>query len=110
LLFGGPIKKNELFFFLDSEGLELLIPENLFVAIPSPEFEAATIANIDSKFGPTSASDVFYKKIFNLYNATPGSSGAVRGGFDGSLGCTGFVGPSGPGQLGTSTALRRPFL
>src|SRR5713101_2807995 len=100
---GGPVMQNKLFFFFDSEGLELLIPQNMFVTIPSPEFEAATIANIDSKFGSTSASDAFYKKIFNLYKATPGSNGAVRGGFDGSLGCTGFVGPSGPdGQLGTT--------
>jgi len=100
---GGPVMQNKLFFFFDSEGLELLIPQNMFVTIPSPEFEAATIANIDSKFGSTSASDAFYKKIFNLYKATPGSKGAVRGGFDGSLGCTGFVGPSGPdGQLGTT--------
>ena len=93
---GGPISKNKLFFFFDTEGLRLLIPQIFPVTIPSPEFEVATIANIDSRFGPTSASDAFYKRIFNLYNATPGASGAIPGGFS-DLGCAGFSGPNGLG-------------
>ncbi len=87
---GGPIKKNKLFFFFDSEGIRVLIPQLYFVSIPSREFEAATIANIDSdpRFGPGSATDAFYKKIFGLYNAAPGASSAM---FDiGNLGCAGF--------------------
>jgi hypothetical protein len=39
---GGPIKKDKLFFFLDTEGLRVLIPQVFFVTIPSPQFEAAT--------------------------------------------------------------------
>jgi len=92
---GGPIKKDKLFFFLDSEGLRLLIPQNFFVTIPSPEFEAATIVNIDSRFGPSSASDAFYKNIFGVYNAAPGANSAISGGFDtvgDPTGCTGFSG------------------
>jgi hypothetical protein len=90
---GGPIKKNELFFFFDSEGSRLLMHQDVPIVIPSPEFEAATIANIESRLGSTSASDVFYKRIFNLYNAAPGASSATSGGFDGSLGCAGFSDP-----------------
>jgi hypothetical protein len=71
--FGGPVQKNRLFFFFDTEGLRLLIPETLYGLLPSPQFEAATIANIDSRFGAISASHDFYKKIFNLYNASPES-------------------------------------
>src|SRR5437667_6829716 len=65
---GGPISKNKLFFFFDTEGLRLLIPQHFLVTIPSLQFEAATIANIDSdpRFGPASATDAFYKKIFDL--------------------------------------------
>ncbi len=93
--FGGPIKKDKLFFFFDSEGLRLLIPQNFFVTIPSSEFEAATISNIRARFGVNSASDAFYQKIFRVYNAAPGADSAMAGGFDtvgDPTGCTGFTG------------------
>lgn len=45
---GGPIKKDKLFFFFDTEGLRLIIPQHFLVTIPSPEFEAATISNIEA--------------------------------------------------------------
>ncbi len=90
---GGPIRKNKLFFFLDTEGLRLIIPQILFTVIPTPEFEAATIAHIDSRFGAGSASDSFYRQIFNLYDHTPRAASASPGGFADPLGCTGFRDP-----------------
>lgn len=89
---GGPVKRNKLFFFVDTEGLRVLIPQLFPVTVPSPEFEAATIAHIDSIFGPTSASDAFYKKIFNIYDTAPGARAAISGGFspDDPTGCTRF--------------------
>jgi len=59
----------------------VLIPQILAAVIPSPQFEAATIANIDSRFGTASASDAFYKRIFDLYKAAPGASSAIPGSF-----------------------------
>ena len=97
---GGPIKKEKLFFFFDTEGLILLIPVGpLSVVLPSSQFQAATIANIDSRFGSTSASDTFYKQIFNLYNKAPGAATALPGGPSPQdpTGCTGFIGPNGLG-------------
>src|SRR5215467_2974065 len=45
---GGPIKKDKLFFFLDNEGLHVIIPQLFFdIHAPSPQFEAATMSNID---------------------------------------------------------------
>jgi hypothetical protein len=96
---GGPIRKDNLFFFFDTEGLRLLIPQEFFVTIPSPQFEIATLANIDGRFGASSASDVFYRKIFDLYNSAPSANSAGWGGFDplnDPTGCTGFTG-LGPG-------------
>jgi hypothetical protein len=90
--FGGPIVKDKLFFFFDTEGVRLLIPQLFMVTVPSPQFEAATLKNIDKIFGPTSASDVFYNKIFDLYNAAPGASTATPGSFSDPAGCTGFTG------------------
>ena len=94
---GGPIKKDKLFFFFDSEGMRLVLPNLSPVVIPSLQFETATIANIDSdpRFGPNSATDAFYRKIFRLYNAAPGADHAVAGGQDPTsdpTGCTGFMG------------------
>ncbi|HKU24648.1 MAG TPA: carboxypeptidase regulatory-like domain-containing protein, partial [Candidatus Sulfotelmatobacter sp.] len=100
---GGPIKKSKLFFFFDTEGVRLLLPQVQFVTLPSPLFEAASIANIDSdpRFGPASATDTFYRRIFKLYNAAPGASSASPGGFSPATdptGCTGFqaLGPGVP--------------
>src|SRR6266702_1918573 len=62
---GGPIKKGKLFFFFDSEGLRLLIPQESLVTVPSLQLETATIANIDSKFGSNSASASLYRKMFS---------------------------------------------
>jgi len=94
--FGGPIKTNRLFFFFDTEGLRVIVPSIAQVLIPSPQFEDATIKNIDHRFGETSASDVFYKQVFNLYNAAPGASSAAPGSFaPGDLGCAGV--PISPG-------------
>jgi hypothetical protein len=96
---GGPIKRNTLFFFFDTEGLRVLLPAPVQVVLPSSQFEAATIANIDSIFGPASASDAFYKKIFDLYNATPGAAKAAQGNFNPNdpTGCVGWTGPNGLG-------------
>ncbi len=114
---GGPIKKNKLFFFFNTEGLRLLIPSaTQQVVLPSPQFEAATIANIDSKFGSTSASDAFYKQIFTLYNGAPGANRALPGGFaplQDPTGCTGFTLPNGlgttvPCAVHYATTLGRP--
>lgn len=106
---GGPIKKNRLFFFFDTEGLRVLLPSPVQVVLPSPQFEAATVANIDSIFGSASASDAFYKQIFSLYNQTPGIAAATPGSFANRLGCldaspTGvFIGPqTAQGQLGVN--------
>jgi len=87
---GGPIQKGKLFFFFDSESARLLLSQNFQVVIPSSQFESFAIANIDSKFGSTSASDAFYKKIFALYNAAQGATSAVAGSLTDLLGCTGF--------------------
>ncbi|HEY6387891.1 MAG TPA: TonB-dependent receptor [Candidatus Acidoferrum sp.] len=106
---GGPIQKNRLFFFFDAEGLRVLLPSPVQVVLPSPQFEAANIANIDSIFGSASASDAFYKQMFSLYNETPGIAAATPGSFSDPLGCIDtspsgvFIGPqTAQGQLGVN--------
>ncbi len=69
--FGGPIKKNKNFFFVNTEGLYLAIPTSNNVPIPSPDFQATTLASIPAAEVPT------YTQIFNLYNNAPGAARAV---------------------------------
>jgi hypothetical protein len=101
---GGPIRKDKTFFFVNTEGLRVLLPTNSQVRIPSPAFQAATLANI----GATSpASLPFYQQMFSLYNSANGASRAtpVSSSSD-PTGCAGFVGPGG---LGTTTPCALQF-
>lgn len=70
---GGPIRKDKTFFFFDYEGLRVVNPGvALPVNVPSPQFQAATLANLQDP-----ASVVFYQRIFNLYNNASGVNRAV---------------------------------
>ena len=85
---GGPIRKDKTFFFVDYEGLRVVNPGvTLPVNVPSPQFEAATLANL-----PDPASVAFYQQMFNLYNHASGIERAVpiAGG-----GCSGIALPGG---------------
>jgi Carboxypeptidase regulatory-like domain len=99
---GGPIKKDKLFFFFDTEGVRLILPYSFpQVVIPSAKFESQTLANIDKIFPSTpisnSASHNFYQQMFNLYNSTPGASAAQPGNNPTDpLGCNGWTDPTDP--------------
>ena len=108
---GGPLRKNKLFFFFDSEGLRVILPTFTTAQVPSPQFEVATLANIDSRFGPTSASHAFYKKMFDLYNSAPAISSAIPGSVvPGDPGCGDFegLGPGVPCILHFNSTRSRP--
>jgi len=85
----------------------VLIPQIVGVTLPSLQFEAATIVNIDSdlRFGP--ATHEFYNRIFSLYNAAPGASSALDGNFVDS-GCGEFTG-LGKDPTGTPIPCARHF-
>lgn len=87
--FGGPIVKNKAFFFLNYEGLRVLIPTSASVYIPDPSFQAATLTSVASVPGATA----FYSNMFSLYNGAPGASLATP--IAGSCG-TPVVPPTGP--------------
>src|SRR6202167_963916 len=98
---GGPIKKDKLFFFFNTEGLRVVIPVSTAVAFPSQAFQTATIANLENNqgFPANSATVGFYQNLFSLYNNAKGAANAVPGAGPLStdpLGCNGFTG-LGPG-------------
>jgi hypothetical protein len=71
--FGGPIRKDKSFFFVDYEGIRLVIPSLFSVNLPTQQFENAVIANLNSA---RPASVPFYNQLFGIWNATPGAAGA----------------------------------
>lgn len=69
--FGGPIKKDKSFFFVDYEGIRLVIPSLFSVNLPTQQFENAVVANLNC-VSPSSVP--FYNQLFGVWNATPGAA------------------------------------
>lgn len=62
--FGGPIKKDKLFFFVDYEAVQYIVPSSTPVYAPTPAFAAATLANLAA----TAPAEVgLYQRLFALY-------------------------------------------
>ena len=68
---GGPVRKDKTFFFINNEGLEVLIPSNTTVFAPSPAFQAQTLANVGASQAP------FYNSLFSAYTSSPNYKNAV---------------------------------
>jgi hypothetical protein len=72
---GGPIIKNKLFFFADTEGLRYVLPgAGGAIWIPTTQFANYVQANVNTT---TPGSLPFYQNIFNLYAGAPGSGSAT---------------------------------
>ncbi len=107
---GGPILRNKLFFYSDSEGLYYSLPSSAVVSIPSPQLQTYILGNI------TGAQVPLYTKAFGIWNSAPGAAGATRvvtgsgqlQDSSGNLGCgqfasTGTAAPGG-GIFGTTVS------
>jgi hypothetical protein len=84
---GGPIWKDRTFFFVNNEGLRIVLPTSTSANIPSPQFQAATLANLQL-VNPGSVP--FYQKIFALYNGAAGAARATNSLTDGGCGSAAF--------------------
>ena len=85
--FGGPIKKDKLFFFFDTEGLRYILGTSNLAIIPTPQYGADVTNNLvaNSALGAgilygtavTAASVPFYQNMFAQYQNAPGLNRAV---------------------------------
>jgi hypothetical protein len=69
--FGGPIKKNKLFFFFNYESLQYALPTSGVVRMPSPQMQTYALAHVDA------AADTLYQDAFALWNGAAGAKNAV---------------------------------
>jgi Carboxypeptidase regulatory-like domain len=85
---GGPIVRNKLFFFFDSEWVRIALPIVTAATVPTPAFQSYVLqqlplGGVDSVTGsvyqPSPQSVPFYRKMFSLYGNTSGTPLAVLG-------------------------------
>jgi len=66
---GGPLKKGRAFFFIDTEGLRVLVPATAVVVTPSIDFQTHLINSLEQQ-GLTGVAG-FYNSMFSVLNAAP---------------------------------------
>ena len=69
--FGGPIKKDKAYFFVDTEGLRYVFATATDSFLPTPAFQNYVLSQV-----PASAQS-FYQQAFALYNGARGAANAV---------------------------------
>lgn len=85
---GGPILRNKLFFFFDTEWVRIALPIVSTITVPTPAFQNYVVAQLprggtdsvtDSVYAPQPQLVPFYQKLFSLYRTTAGTPLAILG-------------------------------
>ena len=71
---GGPILKDKLFFFFDTEWVRIALPIVSATTVPTPAFQSYVLQQL-----PTPELVSLYQKMFSLYSNTQGTPVAVLG-------------------------------
>jgi hypothetical protein len=71
---GGPIRRDKLFFFVNTEGIRYIFGSVHTPSAPTTDFQNYVLGNIPKD----AATQAFYKNVFNLYNNAPGIANATR--------------------------------
>ncbi len=71
--FGGPIKKDKAFFFVNTEGIRYIFGSVHDVTLMTPAFQSYVLGNVPQD----TATQGFYTNAFGLYNAAPGINKAA---------------------------------
>jgi hypothetical protein len=88
---GGPILKDKLYFFVNTEGIRYIFGSIHTPSAPTPAFESFVQGNVPAD----AATQAFYSNAFSLYNAAPGIANATPNGLATTFSPTS---PQGPGS------------
>jgi len=85
---GGPVKRDKLFFFFDTEWVRIALPIVSAITVPTPAFERYVLQQIPlggrdtvtgSTYQPAPQQVPFYEKLFSLYGNTAGTPLPILG-------------------------------
>lgn len=79
--FGGPIKKDKMFFFVNTEGLRVLIPVPSTIFVPTTAFESAVVQNL-TNLGDTASIPYYCQNIAGVCPGVSGVPGSGQGMFN----------------------------
>lgn len=85
---GGPIKKDKMFFYVNTEGLRVLIPVPSTIFVPTTGFEAAVVQNL-TNLGDTASIPYYCQNIAGVcpgVSGVPGSGHGIFNLFNGAAG------------------------
>ena len=71
---GGPIKRDKLFFFVDTEGIRVIFPTSNQVFLPSASYQASVLSSVAAN-NPVEVP--YYQHLFSIYNNAPGAANAI---------------------------------
>lgn len=78
---GGPIKKDKVFFFFNTEGLRVLIPVPSTIFVPTQGFETAVVNNL-TNLGDTASIPYYCQNLSGICPGTTGLPGSGAGIFN----------------------------
>ncbi len=85
---GGPVLRNKLFFFFDSEWVRIALPIVSTITVPTPAFQTYVLQQLPlggkdavtgSTYAPAPQLVPFYQKMFSLYRSTAGTPLTILG-------------------------------
>lgn len=92
---GGPIWKNKLFFFADTEGIRYILPTSAYLNFPSPAFQNTILNTIPASSVP------LYTQMFKTFTGAPSYANAVKNGAVDSTLTSGLNAGNSPGGCGS---------